>query len=126
MKTGFICDSGFNVVASATRDGRKLMAIVLGEPTGHDRSVRAANLLEHGFQTHAWKALFEAPNITTLPIAEDAKGVMTMRQAVISYVCGTGRRRAVAKKRRPKPGQPVAAKATKQRKTSTQKAAASQ
>src|SRR5262245_63136289 len=31
MKTGFICDSGFNVVASATRDGRKLVAVVLGE-----------------------------------------------------------------------------------------------
>ena len=51
MKTGFICDSGFNVVASATRDGRKLVAVVLGEATGGERTVRAANLLEHGFQT---------------------------------------------------------------------------
>ena len=31
MKTGFICNSGYNVVASATRDGRKLVAVVLGE-----------------------------------------------------------------------------------------------
>ena len=31
MKTGFICDSGYNVVASATRDGRRLVAVVLGE-----------------------------------------------------------------------------------------------
>ena len=51
MKTGFICDSGFNVVASATREGHKLIAVVLGEATGGERSVRAANLLEHGFQT---------------------------------------------------------------------------
>ena len=51
MKTGFICDSGFNVVASATREGHKLIAVVLGEATGQERSVRAANLLEHGFQT---------------------------------------------------------------------------
>ena len=51
LKTGFICDSGFNVVASATRDGRKMIAVVLGEATGGERSVRAANLLEHGFQT---------------------------------------------------------------------------
>src|SRR5882672_6817546 len=49
MKTGFICDSGFNVVASATREGHKLIAVVLGEPTGGERTVRAANLLEHGF-----------------------------------------------------------------------------
>ena len=38
-------------------------------------------------------------------MAEDAKGPMTIRQAVISYVCGTGRRRAVAKTK--KKGQAV-------------------
>ena len=106
LKTGFICDSGFNVVASATRDGRKMIAVVLGEPTGGERSVRAANLLEHGFQTHAWKALFAAPTLETLPVAEDVKGPMTIRQLVRSYVCGTGgRRRAVAKTK--KKGQAV-------------------
>ena len=52
MKTGFICDSGFNVVASATRQGHKLIAVVLGEATGGERTVRAANLLQHGFQTY--------------------------------------------------------------------------
>ncbi len=99
LKTGFTCDSGFNVVASATRDGRRLIAVVLGEATGRERTVRAASLLEHGFQTHGWKALFDAKSIDTLPMAEDAKGPMTMRQAVVSFECGTGRRRAVAKKR---------------------------
>jgi D-alanyl-D-alanine carboxypeptidase len=100
LKTGFICDSGFNVVASATRDGRKMIAVVLGEPTGGERSVRAANLLEHGFQTHAWKALFAPPTLETMAMAEDAKGPMTVRQIVRSYVCGTGRRRAVAKSKK--------------------------
>ena len=32
MKTGFICASGFNLVASATRNGRRLIAVVLGAP----------------------------------------------------------------------------------------------
>ncbi len=106
LKTGFICDSGYNVVASATREGRKLIAVVLGERTGAERSVRAANLLEHGFQTQRWKALFAPQTLDTLPVSEDAKGPMTIRQTVISYVCGTGRRRAVAKRRRK--GQAVA------------------
>src|SRR5215468_8621576 len=97
MKTGFICDSGFNVVASASRDGHKHIAVVLGEPTGSERTVRAANLLEHGFNTWAWKQLFQSATLDTMPIADDAKGPMTMRQAVISYECGTGGRRAVAK-----------------------------
>jgi D-alanyl-D-alanine carboxypeptidase len=106
IKTGFICDSGFNVVASATRDGRKLIAVVLGEPTGRERTLRAANLLEHGFQMRGWKALFSPSTLDTLPVAEDAKGPMTMRQAVISYVCGTGRRMAAKRKQKGK-GNPI-------------------
>jgi D-alanyl-D-alanine carboxypeptidase len=121
LKTGFICDSGFNVVASATRDGRKLIAVVLGEATGHERTVRAASLLEHGFQMQGWKALFQTQTLDTMPMVEDAKGPMTMRQTVISYVCGTARRR-VAKARKKK-GQIVA---KQQKKAAAKKAAASQ
>jgi D-alanyl-D-alanine carboxypeptidase len=110
IKTGFICDSGFNVVASATREGRKLVAVVLGEATGRDRTLRAASLLEHGFQTYGWKALFPAQSVDTMPMAEDAKGAITMRQAVISFACGTGRRRAVAKRRRAKAKEQIAGK----------------
>jgi D-alanyl-D-alanine carboxypeptidase len=49
MKTGFICASGFNLVATATRDGRQLIAVVLGAPSAAVRSVKAAELLESGF-----------------------------------------------------------------------------
>jgi D-alanyl-D-alanine carboxypeptidase len=97
IKTGFICDSGFNLVASASRDGQKLVAVVLGETTGNSRSARAANLLEHGFQTLGWKALFGTDGVDTLPLAADAKSVVSIRQSVISWACGTGRRRAVAR-----------------------------
>ena len=49
MKTGFICASGFNLVATATRDGRRLIAVVLGAPSSAVRAVKAAQLLEQGF-----------------------------------------------------------------------------
>ena len=49
MKTGFICASGYNVVASATRNGRRLIAIVLGAYSGAVRAQKAAQLLESGF-----------------------------------------------------------------------------
>jgi D-alanyl-D-alanine carboxypeptidase len=49
MKTGFICASGFNLVATATRDGRRLIAVVLGAPSSGVRAVKAAHLLEQGF-----------------------------------------------------------------------------
>jgi D-alanyl-D-alanine carboxypeptidase len=99
MKTGFICDSGFNVVASATRDGHKLIAVVLGERTKMDRSVRAANLLEHGFNTRDWKGVFSPPTIDSLPLAEDAPGPVTIRERVISWVCGTARRPGAKRKK---------------------------
>jgi D-alanyl-D-alanine carboxypeptidase len=51
MKTGFICASGYNVVASATRDGRRLIAIVLGSYSGAVRAQKAAQLLERGFNS---------------------------------------------------------------------------
>ena len=58
MKTGFICESGFNIVVSATRDGRKLVAVVLGEPSIASRRERATDLLDNGFRRYFWKSLF--------------------------------------------------------------------
>lgn len=49
MKTGFVCASGFNVVATATRGGRTLIAVVLGALSGTERTIKAAQLLDDGF-----------------------------------------------------------------------------
>ena len=49
FKTGFICASGYNLVASATRNGKRLIAVVLGASSGQTRAVRAAQLLDRGF-----------------------------------------------------------------------------
>jgi D-alanyl-D-alanine carboxypeptidase len=56
MKTGFICASGFNLVATATRDNKHLIAVVLGAPSGAARAVKAAEMLESGFTSNplAW------------------------------------------------------------------------
>ncbi len=112
LKTGFICDSGFNVVASATRDGRRLMAVVLGEPSGGDRNVRAASLLEHGFQQFGWKQLFNTETIDNLPVAQNARGPQSVRATIQSWDCGNGKRNpaVVSRKDRIK-----AAKAKKER-----------
>jgi D-alanyl-D-alanine carboxypeptidase len=49
MKTGFTCASGFNLVATATREGRRLIAVVLGANSSTSRAVKAAQLFERGF-----------------------------------------------------------------------------
>jgi D-alanyl-D-alanine carboxypeptidase len=56
FKTGFICASGYNLVASATRNGKRLIAVVLGASSGQARAVKATQLLERGFanNTLSW------------------------------------------------------------------------
>ena len=49
MKTGFTCAAGFNIVASATQGGRKLIAIILGAPNVHSRAMMAATLFDRAF-----------------------------------------------------------------------------
>jgi D-alanyl-D-alanine carboxypeptidase len=51
MKTGFVCSSGFNLVASATDKGRKLIAVVLGASAGRERTALAETMLASGFAT---------------------------------------------------------------------------
>lgn len=50
MKTGFVCASGYNLVGSATRNGRSLIAVVMGTSSQKERAVSAAHLLETAFQ----------------------------------------------------------------------------
>jgi D-alanyl-D-alanine carboxypeptidase len=49
MKTGFTCAAGFNVVASATRNGRRLIVVVFGSPSARERNIEAAQLFDRGF-----------------------------------------------------------------------------
>jgi D-alanyl-D-alanine carboxypeptidase len=51
MKTGFTCPAGFNLVASATHGGQRLIAVVLGAPSAGARTAKAASILDRAFQT---------------------------------------------------------------------------
>jgi D-alanyl-D-alanine carboxypeptidase len=103
MKTGFICDSGFNVVASATREGRKLVAVILGEPSTASRRERAVDLLDNGFKRYFWKSLF-GTSLDGLAIQASLSGPTHLRDSV----CGVARAKPPRKKRataarKPKP-----------------------
>jgi D-alanyl-D-alanine carboxypeptidase len=103
MKTGFICDSGFNVVASATREGRRLVAVVLGEPSVRTRTDRASNLLENGFKRYFWKSVFG----TTVDGLAVQASLSSEPAHLREDVCGPGRlkreqRRRTARKTKAK------------------------
>ncbi len=50
IKTGYIRASGFNLVASAQRNGRRLIGVVFGGRTAKRRDAQMARLLDRGFQ----------------------------------------------------------------------------
>lgn len=49
IKTGYIRASGFNLVASAQRGGKRVIAVVFGGKTSKARDRRVAKLLDNGF-----------------------------------------------------------------------------
>lgn len=53
MKTGFICASGYNLIGTATRNGKRLIAVVLGSSSGQARAIKAAQMLERGFANNS-------------------------------------------------------------------------
>jgi D-alanyl-D-alanine carboxypeptidase len=91
MKTGFICASGFNLVATATRNGKQLIAVVLGSSSGGARAVKAAELLESGFTQNplGWltPALGTVDNLT--PVNADPPNLH-------DQMCGPHRKRPAA------------------------------
>jgi D-alanyl-D-alanine carboxypeptidase len=86
MKTGFVCASGFNLVSTASRGGRTLIAVVLGASSGGERVVRSAQLLDQAFGM--W-GNGTGQTLSTLP-ASGYSSAPNMR----SQIC-TGRRRGV-------------------------------
>lgn len=64
IKTGFTCGSGYNLIASAQRDGRRLIGVLLGSHTNFERHTEMGRLLDAGF------AMGGAPNGTAMLLAD--------------------------------------------------------
>src|SRR5947199_5768547 len=88
MKTGFICASGFNVVATATRGGRKLIVVVFGSRSGMVLSEKAAQLFERGFGSGGLSWLM--PSLGTV---ENLQAVAAAPPNLRDEMCGRHRKR---------------------------------
>jgi D-alanyl-D-alanine carboxypeptidase len=89
MKTGFICASGFNLVASATRDGKRLIAVVLGAPSSAARALKAAQLLERGFNSNGGLGWLMPPQGTVETLQPINASPPNLREDM----CGSHRKR---------------------------------
>ncbi|MEI8393239.1 MAG: D-alanyl-D-alanine carboxypeptidase family protein [Rhodospirillaceae bacterium] len=78
IKTGFINKSGFNLVASVVRNGRRVVAVVFGGPSARGRDNYMASLLDKAFQrigsgkNEPAPAMVSAPANDTVADAKDA------------------------------------------------------
>ncbi len=61
VKTGYIRASGFNLAASAARNGRRVIAVVAGGRTARARDRRVAELLDLGFRRLESRLVASAP-----------------------------------------------------------------
>ncbi|WP_321334203.1 D-alanyl-D-alanine carboxypeptidase family protein [Breoghania sp.] len=73
LKTGYVCNSGYNVAVSATRGGRTMVAIVFGATSGLERAAKASALIEKGFDGGG---LFKShPKLDSLKRPSSVKGL---------------------------------------------------
>lgn len=63
LKTGFIKEAGYGIVASAKQGGRRLVAVLNGLPTAEDRRDEARKLIEWGFRSFTEFKLFDAGEV---------------------------------------------------------------
>ena len=61
IKTGYTRASGFNLLASAERDGQRVIAVMMGGSSSKSRNAHVTNLLEAAFETMESEAKDETP-----------------------------------------------------------------
>jgi D-alanyl-D-alanine carboxypeptidase len=88
MKTGFTCASGYNLVATASRGRRRLIAVVLGAKSSTSRAIKAAQLLEGGFGMEPLDS-----RLASLGTVDALEPVAATPPDLHDYVCGNKRRR---------------------------------
>ncbi|WP_169194098.1 D-alanyl-D-alanine carboxypeptidase family protein [Devosia sp. MC1541] len=81
MKTGYTCAAGLNVVATVDRNGRRLLAVVLGGSSARERNERAAELF-----TNALSGRYQGSGQSLLSLVNSGGAAQDMRP----LVCGAG------------------------------------
>lgn len=90
FKTGFTCGSGYNLVASAQRDGRRLIGVVLGSANRGQRVTEMTGLLNRAFASTAAKGpkLTEPGGFATAADAGAAPTILSGRSCSAAQMAG--------------------------------------
>jgi len=95
MKTGYVCASGLNIVATVNREGREMIAVVLGAQSPRERNELTAELLLRGLSGAAHGtggSVVDVANIAAEPVnmraqicGKEAKTYAKEREQAFSF-----------------------------------------
>jgi D-alanyl-D-alanine carboxypeptidase (penicillin-binding protein 5/6) len=69
LKTGYVSEAGYHLMATAEKEGLQLVAVVMGTESPSVREREALTLLNHGFRHYAYFRPFqEGDTVTTLRV----------------------------------------------------------
>jgi len=77
IKTGYIGASGFNLAASAVRNGHRLIGVIMGGPSAGTRDREMAALLDRGFEEVGAGTIVAAHREAPAPTAAEAEQAPT-------------------------------------------------
>ena len=86
MKTGFTCPAGLNVVASATRNGRRLIVVVMGSPSPRQRNLMASELFDRGFAESGGGVALESLPTSSVAAPPDMRAEICSRRNRLAVV----------------------------------------
>jgi D-alanyl-D-alanine carboxypeptidase len=86
MKTGFTCPAGWNVVASATRNGRRLIVVVMGSPSPRQRNLMASELFDRGFAQSGGGVPLETLPTSSIAAPPDMRAEICSRRNRLAVV----------------------------------------
>ena len=72
LKTGYTKEAGYCLVATALKNGMRMISIVLKEPTPKQRNQEASQLLDYGFNLYESKYVFTQGDLVTMMEIEDS------------------------------------------------------
>ena len=91
LKTGYVCASGLNIVATVERDGRSMIAVVLGGSSARERNELTAELILRGLSgalPGTGRSVLQIANAATPPkdmrpliCGKDSKAYVAAREA---------------------------------------------
>jgi D-alanyl-D-alanine carboxypeptidase (penicillin-binding protein 5/6) len=88
MKTGYTNASGYNLAASAVRDGRRIITIVLGGRTTASRNAHVAALMDTGFEVERARARGETIQVAQTFFEARGFGIGPESNGPIEYAAG--------------------------------------